>query len=460
MASNLRGRERVRMALSEASGSRGEAILSLVSQRRAPAPQHVEVVARNLGWGQRAWGDGTGYAYVDYEDERTADLFADAKCDAKKDPFRGAEGSERRDGPLLFSPGTVRVLKEVVSRPAKPEENDESAESASLERTRQSLRGSRGVPDSVWFSLSDSTGSIALKLPHQMEGTWHSVVLCRVKTGGHGIGDIPARLDHLPLARRKSKKEELRQLPAQRQLRRCEITSLSLWTACRTTGPSSGSPSSSQSVALCGRSARPPGRTRGACVGGARVGPESGRVVGLVEDPGGGYAHVAFEGAAGKEKALKLDKAKVGKKGRYLKIEPAKKPNEGKAAAGDIEGKRRLFVKNLPYDAAEDDIAKLFSKCGKVLEIRIPHTSGRSKGFAYVEFAKAQGLRTAMELDPAPSLQGRKLLLDADVGSGPKAGFHHRPDAFQSNFGPKKKGQGKGGRGGRGGRGRGKPSLF
>ncbi|CAK9008354.1 unnamed protein product [Durusdinium trenchii] len=173
-----------------------------------------------------------------------------------------------------------------------------------------------------------------------------------------------------------------------------------------------------------------------------------------------GYAHVAFEGAAGKEKALKLDKAKVGKKGRYLKIEPAKKPNEGKAAAGDIEGKRRLFVKNLPYDAAEDDIAKLFSKCGKVLEIRIPHTSGRSKGFAYVEFAKAQGLRTAMELDPAPSLQGRKLLLDADVGSGPKAGFHHRPDAFQSNFGPKKKGQGKGGRGGRGGRGRGKPSLF
>lgn len=97
-----------------------EAILSLVSQRRAPAPQHVEVVVHPIT--QRS----LGYAYVDYEDERTADLFADAKCDAKKDPFRG----------------TVRVLKEVVSRPAKPEENDESAESASLERTRQSLRGS------------------------------------------------------------------------------------------------------------------------------------------------------------------------------------------------------------------------------------------------------------------------------------------------------------------------------
>ena len=30
-----------------------------------------------------------GYAYVDYEDEGTATLLADAKCDLKKDPFRG-----------------------------------------------------------------------------------------------------------------------------------------------------------------------------------------------------------------------------------------------------------------------------------------------------------------------------------------------------------------------------------
>ncbi|CAE7825443.1 NUCL1 [Symbiodinium sp. CCMP2456] len=154
-----------------------------------------------------------------------------------------------------------------------------------------------------------------------------------------------------------------------------------------------------------------------------------------------GYAHVVLGSGESKDKALALNGSKVGKQGRYLKIEPAKQPGEGKSApAGteDLEGKRRLFVKNLPYTATEDDIAKLFVKCGKVVEIRIPHQAGRSKGFAYVEFAKAKGLQAAMLLDPAPSLQGRKLWLDADSGSGPKAGFHHRPEAFQSKFGPAK----------------------
>eukprot|EP00435_Cladocopium_sp_Y103_P015281 s4007_g3.t1 len=166
-----------------------------------------------------------------------------------------------------------------------------------------------------------------------------------------------------------------------------------------------------------------------------------------------GYAHVAFNDAESMKKALQLNGTKVGKKGRYLKIDPAKKPAEGKSVTKEeIEGKRRLFVKNLPYDASEDDIAKLFAKCGKVVEIRIPHASGRSKGFAYVEFAKSQGLKAAMELEPAPSLQGRTLHLDADSGTGPKAGFHHRPDAFQSKFVAKAK-QPKG-------KGKGRPSLF
>ena len=46
-----------------------------MSQRRAPAPQHVEVVARNLGWGQRAWGDGTGLGIVDWGGEGVGLLF-------------------------------------------------------------------------------------------------------------------------------------------------------------------------------------------------------------------------------------------------------------------------------------------------------------------------------------------------------------------------------------------------
>ena len=42
-----------------------------------------------------------GYAYVDYEDEGTATLLADAKCDLKKDPFRGPRGILGGDGGIM-----------------------------------------------------------------------------------------------------------------------------------------------------------------------------------------------------------------------------------------------------------------------------------------------------------------------------------------------------------------------
>eukprot|EP00931_Biecheleriopsis_adriatica_P080787 TRINITY_DN54139_c0_g1_i1.p1 TRINITY_DN54139_c0_g1~~TRINITY_DN54139_c0_g1_i1.p1 ORF type:complete len:334 (-),score=105.23 TRINITY_DN54139_c0_g1_i1:43-1044(-) len=177
-----------------------------------------------------------------------------------------------------------------------------------------------------------------------------------------------------------------------------------------------------------------------------------------------GFCHVSFATSKAKDKALALDGTKVGKKGRYLKIEAAKDPSQGNTVkAEDIEGKRRLFVKNLPYDATEQDISALFKQCGKVIDIRIPHHAGRSKGFAYVEFAKSQGLRAAMEMTPAPSLNGRTLKLDADAGSGPKAGFHHRPEAFKSGVVAAGKEQKKAGKGKGKGRGKGKPeklSLF
>ncbi|CAK0860823.1 unnamed protein product [Prorocentrum cordatum] len=73
----------------------------------------------------------------------------------------------------------------------------------------------------------------------------------------------------------------------------------------------------------------------------------------------------------------------VGNKGRYLKIEAAKQPGAAAAAAAadpkQFEGKRRLFVKNLPYDAAESEVLALFQKCGKVADVRIPTSFGRCK---------------------------------------------------------------------------------
>merc|ERR1719362_784636 len=96
-------------------------------------------------------------------------------------------------------------------------------------------------------------------------------------------------------------------------------------------------------------------------------------------------------------------------------------------------------------------LTTLFSQHGKVREVRVPTSFGRSKGFAYVEFARPDGLRAAVQAKPPPELRGRTLRLDVDAGSGPKAGFHYRPEAYESGFGPEQGGGGsKGGRKGRG----------
>eukprot|EP00439_Symbiodinium_sp_Y106_P082233 s744_g21.t1 len=74
-----------------------DAILTLVSLRRAPQPRAIEVAVHPIT--QRT----LGHAYVDYDDEVLAIQLADAKCDAKKDPFRG----------------TVQLLKEECFRPMR-----------------------------------------------------------------------------------------------------------------------------------------------------------------------------------------------------------------------------------------------------------------------------------------------------------------------------------------------------
>mmetsp|Transcript_17637 Transcript_17637/g.48443 ORF Transcript_17637/g.48443 Transcript_17637/m.48443 type:complete len:360 (-) Transcript_17637:97-1176(-) len=169
-----------------------------------------------------------------------------------------------------------------------------------------------------------------------------------------------------------------------------------------------------------------------------------------------GFAHVGFANRAARDKALALDGMEVGKKGRYLKIEVAKPPS---ALVGpnvsDLVGKRRLFVRNLPYDATEAEILEVFKSCGKINDIRVPTSFGRCKGFAYIEFAKSEFLCAAAKMQPPAALRGRILYLDADEGNGPRAGFTYRPEAYDSGFGRigrGGRGRGRGDTGGRGGR--------
>lgn len=71
----------------------------------------------------------------------------------------------------------------------------------------------------------------------------------------------------------------------------------------------------------------------------------------------------------------------------------------------------RLFVRNLPYAATEDELAELFNNFGNVVEVHlvIDKETKRSKGFAYILYkAPEDALRALEELDHS-IFQGRLL---------------------------------------------------
>ena len=75
---------------------------------------------------------------------------------------------------------------------------------------------------------------------------------------------------------------------------------------------------------------------------------------------------------------------------------------------------RELFVRNIPFDTTEDELAAtLASACGGgvVASTRIPldRESGRSRGFGFVKFA--EGSSTAQVLRPETRVQLRGRLL-------------------------------------------------
>ncbi|KAK8870067.1 hypothetical protein IAR55_000637 [Kwoniella newhampshirensis] len=100
---------------------------------------------------------------------------------------------------------------------------------------------------------------------------------------------------------------------------------------------------------------------------------------------------------------------------------------------------RTIFVANIPYDVSEEQLAGVFSEAGPVsnVEIKFDPQTGRSKGYAFVQFYdEATALSAVRNLQEAP-VNGRNLRVELSTDEpGPRTG-----------------GRGGGGGGGRGGRG-------
>jgi nucleolin len=150
------------------------------------------------------------------------------------------------------------------------------------------------------------------------------------------------------------------------------------------------------------------------------------------------YAFITFTDASAIDEALKLDKSEA--EGRWLKVsiprEPSARPGSQPFSSEPSEDCKTLFVKNLPYEATEDQIGELFTQYGEVASVRIANENGRSKGFCFLDFEDAKSIKAVGEAAAKGmtwSLEGRDLFVD--YGSGkPKAGFHPRQDSHNSRF--------------------------
>ncbi len=108
----------------------------------------------------------------------------------------------------------------------------------------------------------------------------------------------------------------------------------------------------------------------------------------------------------------------------------------------------RLYVGNLAFHATEDVINQHFAACGEVVSVSVAtdRETGRSRGFAFVEMATAEGAQKAIADLNGQELQGRSLRVDvAEERKGGGGGRGGGGGGFR--------GGGGGGGGGRGGGG-------
>ncbi len=75
---------------------------------------------------------------------------------------------------------------------------------------------------------------------------------------------------------------------------------------------------------------------------------------------------------------------------------------------------KNLYVGNLSYDTTEDTIRTLFSEYGEIESANLitDRYTGRSRGFAFVEFTTQEAADAAMEALSGRSVDGREIRVD------------------------------------------------
>jgi len=79
-----------------------------------------------------------------------------------------------------------------------------------------------------------------------------------------------------------------------------------------------------------------------------------------------------------------------------------------------VMSQSRLFVGNLSYQTMENDLQEYFSQAGLVssVNLMLDKFTGKSRGFAFIEFSSANEANKAVEMFHNKEFQGRALTVN------------------------------------------------
>ncbi len=113
-----------------------------------------------------------------------------------------------------------------------------------------------------------------------------------------------------------------------------------------------------------------------------------------------------------------------------------------------------IYVGNLAFSATDEDLRNAFEQFGEVsaVNIIIDRETGRSRGFAFVEMADAEGAKEAIDNLNGASISGRNVTVNEARPRAPRGGGGGG-GGYGGGGGGGRGGYGGGGGGGRGGYG-------
>ena len=85
----------------------------------------------------------------------------------------------------------------------------------------------------------------------------------------------------------------------------------------------------------------------------------------------------------------------------------------------------KLYVGNLSYDTTDQELEQLFGAYGRVQSVQliIDRTTGRSKGFGFVEMGSDQDAKAAIAALNGKEVSGRRLTVNEARPQQDRGGF-------------------------------------